>query len=40
VSDLLIDHVDYDGEAGTVSIAFHPTGIKTLVKEQNHGAAA
>jgi len=27
---LLIEHIDYDGPNGTVSITFHPTGIKTL----------
>jgi len=30
---LLIQHVDYDGENGNVSITFHPTGIKTLADE-------
>ena len=32
---LLIEHVDYDGPNGTVSITFHPTGIKTLADELN-----
>jgi site-specific DNA recombinase len=30
---LLIERVDYDGKNGTVSITFHPTGIKTLADE-------
>ena len=30
---LLIERVDYDGEKGTVSVTFHPTGIKTLADE-------
>ena len=30
---LLIQRVDYDGQNGTVSITFHPTGIKTLADE-------
>jgi len=30
---LLIKAVDYDGPNGTVSITFHPTGIKTLADE-------
>ncbi len=30
---LLIERVDYDGEAGTISVAFHATGIKTLAME-------
>ena len=32
---LLIQHVDYDGENGNVSITFHTTGIKTLADELN-----
>jgi site-specific DNA recombinase len=28
---LLVQRVDYDGENGTVSVTFHPAGIKTLV---------
>ena len=32
---LLIQHVDYDGENGNVSITFHATGIKTLADELN-----
>ena len=30
---LLIERIDYDGVNGTVSITFHPTGIKTLADE-------
>ncbi len=30
---LLIERVDYDGPNGTVSITFHPTGIKTVADE-------
>ncbi len=30
---LLIERVDYDGEKGTVSVTFHPSGIKTLADE-------
>jgi len=30
---LLIERVDYDGKNGSVSITFHPTGIKTLADE-------
>jgi len=31
---LLVQRVDYDGEKETVSVAFHPAGIKTLADEQ------
>ena len=27
---LLVERVDYDGEKGTVSVTFHPTGIRSL----------
>jgi hypothetical protein len=27
---LLVERVDYDGEKGTVSVTFHPTGIGAL----------
>jgi len=37
---LLIEHVDYDGENGNVSITFHPTGIKTLADELSEEVAA
>ena len=30
---LLVQQVDYDGEKGTVSVTFHPSGIKTLAEE-------
>jgi site-specific DNA recombinase len=33
---LLIQRVDYDGEAGTVAITFHPEGIKMLAGELAH----
>ena len=32
---LLIERIDYDGQNGTVSITFHPTGIKTLADRLN-----
>lgn len=33
VIDLLVERVDYDGEAGTVAVTFRPAGIKTLADE-------
>jgi site-specific DNA recombinase len=30
---LLVQRVDYDGEKGTVSVTFHPAGIKVLSRE-------
>jgi site-specific DNA recombinase len=30
VMQLLVERVDYDGEKGTVSVTFHPTGIGAL----------
>jgi site-specific DNA recombinase len=30
---LLVERVDYDGAANTVSITFHPTGIQALADE-------
>ena len=33
VLHLLIDHIDYDGEAGEIAITFHPTGISSLAHE-------
>jgi len=30
---LLVQRVDYDGEKGTVSVTFHPTGIRALSRE-------
>jgi site-specific DNA recombinase len=41
ILQLLIDRVDYDGAAGTVSITFQPNGIKTLAQgadEQENAA--
>ncbi len=29
---LLVERVDYDGKQGTVSLTFHPTGIRALVE--------
>jgi site-specific DNA recombinase len=40
VIQLLVERVDYDGKAGTVSITFHPSGIKALAQEQGHEVAA
>jgi site-specific DNA recombinase len=40
VIQLLVERVDYDGRDGTVSITFHPTGIKALAKENEHEVAA
>jgi len=34
---LLIERIDHDGVNGTVSITFHPTGIKTLADELTPG---
>jgi site-specific DNA recombinase len=36
---LLVQRVDYDGENGTVSVTFHPTGIKTLADELEEATA-
>jgi site-specific DNA recombinase len=33
VVQLLIERVDYNGATGSVSVPFHPTGIKTLAVE-------
>jgi site-specific DNA recombinase len=30
---LLVQRVDYDGDKGTVSVTFHPTGIEMLSRE-------
>ena len=30
VMQLLVERVDYDGEKGTVSVTFHPAGIRSL----------
>ena len=32
--NLLVQRVEFDGQGGTVSITFHPSGIKTLAQEQ------
>jgi hypothetical protein len=37
---LLVERVDYDGAAGTVSITFRPGGVKALAKEHDHQEAA
>jgi site-specific DNA recombinase len=33
VLQLLVERVNYDGNKQTVSVTFHPTGIKSLVEE-------
>jgi hypothetical protein len=30
VMQLLVERVDYDGEKGTLSVTFHPSGIRSL----------
>jgi site-specific DNA recombinase len=40
VIQLLVERVDYDGKAGTISVTFHPSGIKALATEQVHEVAA
>lgn len=40
IAQLLIKRIEYDGGAGTISVVFHPTGIKTLarnVEDRGHG---
>jgi site-specific DNA recombinase len=37
---LLIERVDYDGDAGTVSLTFRPSGIQALSQEQAREEAA
>ena len=37
---LLIERVDYDGRDGTISITFHPSGIKALADREVTGDAA
>ena len=37
---LLIERIDYDGNDGTISITFHPSGIKTLANHDIQGDAA
>ena len=36
---LLIERVDYNGEAGTISITFRPAGIRTLDDELTEASA-
>lgn len=36
VLELLIERVDYDGQHGSVSLTFHPCGIKALTQELAH----
>jgi len=36
---LLVQRVDYDGRKGTVSVTFHPTGIKALAHELDEATA-
>jgi len=36
---LLISAVEYDGEAGTVSVTFRPTSIRTLINRKMEAAA-
>jgi site-specific DNA recombinase len=31
---LLIDHIGYDGEDETISVTFHPTGIRSLTEQR------
>ncbi len=38
--ELLIERVDYDGRDGTISITFHPSGIKALADRDLAGDAA
>ena len=35
IVQLLVERVDYDGGSGTISVTFHPAGLKTLAAEQN-----
>ncbi len=39
VLELLIERVEYDGEAGTVSVTFRPTGIRALEGTQQEAVA-
>jgi site-specific DNA recombinase len=36
---LLVDRIEYDGEKETISLAFHPTGIRTLTAEYEEATA-
>ena len=40
VIQLLVERVEYDGAAGTVSVTFRPGGIRALAQEQGHEVAA
>jgi site-specific DNA recombinase len=40
VIQLLVDRIEYDGSAGTVSVTFHACGLKAMAKEQGHEVAA
>lgn len=41
VIQLLVERVDYDGKQGTVSITFHPSGMRSLaLEQQGHEVAA
>ncbi len=37
---LLIERVDYSGEAGTIIVTFQPSGIRTLLEQAKWGGAA
>ena len=37
--ELLIERVEYDGDAGTVAVSFRPTGFKEIAKELEESAA-
>jgi site-specific DNA recombinase len=36
IVQLLVERIDYDGGEGTIAIAFHPGGLKTLVAERSN----
>ena len=40
VIQLLVQSVEYDGREGSVSITFHPSGIKALAHQYGHEVAA
>ena len=40
VIQLLVQRIDYDGKAETISITFHPSGIRVLANEQSTEVAA
>jgi site-specific DNA recombinase len=37
---LLVERVDYDGQAGTIVVTFQPSGIRSLIQQANTGDAA